>query len=87
MPETEPFPAPAPQPVATPARKMTVTVSADLAEQAKDAFWMARAEYRTFSAWVEDALRRHIDATRHAHDVDALPPRPGGPLPTGRPLS
>lgn len=69
-------------------QKMTVNVSRDLIDQAKDAFWLARGEYRTFSAWVEDALRRHIDATKAAHDVDTLPRRPGGgALPPGRPLA
>lgn len=69
-------------------QKMTVNVSRDLIDQAKDAFWLARGEYRTFSAWVEDALRRHIDATKAAHDVDTLPRRPGGgALPPGRPLT
>ncbi|MDT5044936.1 MAG: hypothetical protein QOG75_789 [Mycobacterium sp.] len=69
-------------------QKMTVNVSRDLIDQAKDAFWLARGEYRTFSAWVEDALRRHIDATKAAHDVDTMPRRPGGgALPPGRPLS
>lgn len=69
-------------------QKMTVNVSRDLIDQSKDAFWLARGEYRTFSAWVEDALRRHIDATKAAHDVDTLPPRPGGgALPSGRPIA
>lgn len=84
MPETEPFLR---TEGARRSRKVTVNVSADLAEQAKDAYWIARGEYRTFSAWVEAAMRRHIDATRRAHDVDEIPARPGGSLPTGRPLS
>ncbi len=92
-PETDPLPA-------TPARattepfaprdrrqKMTINVSSALVDQAKDAFWVARGEYRSFSAWVEDALRRHIDTTRAAHDLDELPPRPHVELPTGRPIS
>lgn len=67
---------------------MTVNISHHVIDQAKDAFWLARGEYRTFSAWVEDALRRHIDATKTAHSLDDLPHRPGrGPLPPGRPLS
>lgn len=66
---------------------MTVNISRDLIDQAKDAFWLAHGEYRTFSAWVEHALRRHIDATKLAHGVDDLPRRPGsGSLPPGRPL-
>ena len=68
-------------------QKMTVNISPDLINQAKDAYWLAHSEYRTFSSWVEDALRRHIDATKTAHGVDHLPPRPGGwALPPGRPL-
>jgi len=59
-------------------QKTTVNVSRDLADQVKDAFWLARGEYRTFSAWVEDALRLYIDATKAAHDVDTVPRRPGG---------
>jgi hypothetical protein len=68
-------------------QKMTVNISRDLIDEAKDAFWLAHGEYRTFSAWVEHALRRHIDATKTAHGVDQLPRRPGsGSLPSGRPL-
>lgn len=71
-----------------PHQKMTVNASRALIDQAKDAFWLARGEYRTFSAWIEDALRRHIDATKTAYGVDTLPPRPGGgALPPGRPLT
>lgn len=66
---------------------MTINVSGELIEQAKDAFWLARSDYRTFSGWVEDAMRRHIEATKAARGLDALPRRPSGPLPTGRPLS
>jgi hypothetical protein len=86
--ETVPFPVSAPNPE-TPSRsqKLTVNIDRQLIDQAKDAFWLARGEYRTFSAWVEAALRRHIDATKEAHGVDELPQRPGGPLPPGRPLS
>lgn len=68
-------------------QKMTVNLDRLLIDQAKDAFWLARSDYRTFSAWVEDALRRHIDTTKHTHDVDELPRRPGGSLPTGRPIT
>ena len=68
-------------------QKMTVNISRDLIDEAKDAFWLAHGEHRTFSAWVEHALRRHIDATKTAHGVDQLPRRPGsGSLPPGRPL-
>jgi hypothetical protein len=73
--------------LATRNQKMTVNISSEVVDRAKDAFWLARGEYRTFSSWVEDALRRHIDATRVAHDLDELPHRPGGgSLPPGRPL-
>jgi hypothetical protein len=89
-PETPATPATVTKPVnpGNPAsQKMTVNVSRDLIGQAKDAFWLARGEYRTFSAWIEDALRRHIDATKTAHGVDNLPRRPGGEaLPSGRPI-
>ena len=66
---------------------MTVNIDSVLAGLAKDAFWLGRGEYRTFSAWVEEALRRQIAATKAEHGVEDLPPRPGGSLPTGRPLS
>lgn len=66
---------------------MTVNVSSELIGEAKDAFWLARGEYQTFSGWVAEAIRRHIDATKTAHGVEELPARPGGSLPTGRPLS
>jgi Arc/MetJ-type ribon-helix-helix transcriptional regulator len=88
---------PAEQPVDQPAaskpqasgrpKKMTVNLDNQLQEDAKDAFWLARGQYRTFSAFVEEALRRHIRDTMDAHSVDQLPRRPGGSLPTGRPLS
>lgn len=95
LPATPPIPATptTPEKVTKPAKpatvtqKMTVNISRDLIDQAKDAFWLAHGEYRTFSAWVEHALRRHIDATKLAHGVDDLPRRPGsGSLPPGRPL-
>lgn len=66
---------------------MTVNIDSALQEAAKNAFWLDHADYRTFSAWVEDALRAKIAATKTARGVDEVPPRPGGPLPTGRPLS
>lgn len=84
-PPTVPLPGKPARPAAT-SQKMTVNISRDLAEQAKDTFWLARGDYRTFSAWIEDALRRHIEATKHAHGVNDVPARPGGSLPTGRPL-
>lgn len=84
-PLTVPLPA-KPAKAATTSQKMTVNINRELAEQAKDAFWLARGEYRTFSAWIEDALRHHIEATKHVHGVDDVPARPGGSLPTGRPL-
>jgi hypothetical protein len=89
--ETPATPATVTKPAVNPgnpaSQKMTVNVSRDLIGQAKDAFWLARGEYRTFSAWIEDALRRHIDATKTAHGVDNLPRRPGGgALPSGRPI-
>ena len=67
-------------------QKMTVNVTSDLVDQAKDAFWVARGEYRSFAAWIEEALRRQIEATRVAHSLDELPPRPRAELPTGRPV-
>ena len=60
--------------------------AADVIGTAKDAFWLARDDYRTFSAWVEDALRRHVDHTKHVRSVEQIPVRPSGPLPTGRPV-
>lgn len=84
-PSTVPLPG-IPAKAAATSVKMTVNINRDLAEQAKDAFWLARGEYRTFSAWIEDALRHHIEATKHVHGVDDVPARPGGSLPTGRPL-
>jgi hypothetical protein len=76
-----------PETPATVNQKMTVNISRDVADRAKDAFWLARGQYRTFSAWVEDALLRHIEATKAAHGLDELPRRPGGgSLPPGRPL-
>lgn len=95
IPTTDPIPTTEPLP-ATPAtpgsqsagriQKLTVNLSADAIGAAKDAFWLARDDYRTFSAWVEDALRRHVDHTKQAHAVEQIPARPRGPLPTGRPV-
>lgn len=79
-PETDPFPGQGSQ-------KLTVNVPRDLVGQAKDAYWLARGEYRTFSAWVEAALVEQIERTKATHGVENIPPRPGGSLPTGRPLS
>ena len=62
-------------------------MSRELVDQAKDAFWAARDDYRTFSHWVEAALSAHIEATKRAHGLQELPPRPSGSLPTGRPIT
>lgn len=91
--ETEPLPATVPAVTSgdeAPRRaKMTINIDAELQEAAKDAFWLDHGGYRTFSSWVEDALRAKIEAAKAAHGVTEIPPRPGGggPLPTGRPLS
>jgi hypothetical protein len=66
---------------ATPSRttgsqKLTVNIDRQLIDQAKDAFWLARGEYRTFSGWVEAALRRHIDATKEAPVSTSSPSAP-----------
>ena len=92
-PATDPLPTTEPLP-ATPARrtplagsqKLTVNLPPDVIGTAKDAFWLARDDYRTFSAWVEDALRRHVDHTKQLRSVEQIPVRPSGPLPTGRPV-
>lgn len=78
-PETDPF--------LSGSQKLTVNVPRDLVGRAKDAYWLARGEYRTFSAWVEAALVEQIERTKTEHGVEEIPPRPGGSLPTGRPLS
>jgi hypothetical protein len=66
-------------------QKLTVSISRELAEQARDAYWSARSNYRTFSGWVEEAISRHIEATKADQGVADLPRRPG-PLPAGRPV-
>lgn len=65
---------------------MTFNLSEDVVEQARDAFWLARGEYRTLADWVEVALLRHIEETKKAQGVEEIPPRPG-PLPVGRPIN
>ncbi|WP_139317257.1 MULTISPECIES: hypothetical protein [unclassified Pseudonocardia] len=65
---------------------MTVNLRRELIDEAKNAYWLARGDYVTFAAWVDEALRRQIDTMKTAHGVDEIPPRPGA-LPPGRPLS
>jgi hypothetical protein len=65
---------------------MTINVPTDLVDAAKNAFWADRGEYRTFSAWVAEALERQIADTMHRHGLSRLPARPGEGLPPGRPL-
>jgi hypothetical protein len=65
---------------------MTINVSAELVDEAKNAFWVDRGDYRSFSAWVAEALQRQIQQTMDRHGISALPPRPGDGLPPGRPL-
>jgi hypothetical protein len=86
-PATAPVTAPVTPPKAQPTgrTKVTYNIDAATADAVRDAFWLAHGEYRSLSDWVEDALRRHIEATKAAHGVTELPRRPG-PLPTGRPL-
>jgi hypothetical protein len=66
---------------------MTINIPADLVNQAKDAFWLDHRDYRSFSAWVSEALRRQIEQAMARHGVDSLPARPVTDLPPGRPLS
>lgn len=82
--------APAPQPAARPAPprnvKMTINVPAELVDEAKNAFWVERGSYRSFSSWIAEALQRQIAETMTRHDLTALPARPDVDLPPGRPL-
>lgn len=89
------YAAPAQRPVPTPAapelaasrtQKMTINVPTDLVDAAKNAFWADRGGYRTFSAWVAEALERQITDTMTRHGLQQLPTRPGEGLPPGRPL-
>jgi hypothetical protein len=66
---------------------MTINVPAALVDEAKNAFWVDRDSYRSFSSWVAEALHRQIEQTMQRHGIEALPPRPGDGLPPGRPLS
>jgi hypothetical protein len=66
---------------------MTINIPAELVNQAKDAFWLDHRDYRSFSAWVSEALRQQIEQTMTRHGVDSLPHRPLTDLPPGRPLS
>jgi len=67
-------------------RKMTINVGGELQEQAKDAYWLVRDHHRTFSDWVAAAIAAAIEQTKSEAGVEELPRRPGGGLPTGRPL-
>lgn len=67
-------------------KKMTVNIAGDLEADAKNAYWVERDEYRTFSDWVAEAISRHVEETKRRRGLDDLPVRPGGGLPTGRPL-
>ncbi|MCW2899052.1 MAG: hypothetical protein JWO67_1317 [Streptosporangiaceae bacterium] len=90
---TAPPPSSAPEPVSAPApapsrnQKMTINIPGELVDQAKDAFWLDHRDYRSFSAWVSEALRQQIAQTMARHGVDSLPARPTTDLPAGRPLS
>jgi hypothetical protein len=88
MPATPPRTlAPAPQPVAPPRNvKMTINVPAELVDEAKNAFWADRGSYRSFSAWIAEALQRQIEETMTRHSLTTLPDRPTNDLPPGRPL-
>jgi hypothetical protein len=65
---------------------MTINVPGDLIDAAKNAFWVDRGDYRTFSAWVAEALERQIADTMQRRGLRQLPDRPGEGLPPGRPL-
>lgn len=85
--QSSPPGAPVP-PASTPrSQKMTINVPAELVDEAKNAFWVDRGAYRSFSSWVAEALQRQIQETMSRHGIQALPQRPGDGLPPGRPLS
>ena len=66
---------------------MTVNLDSDLQEQAKDAYWQVRGDYRTFSDWVAEAIAEKIEETKRRAGLEDVPTRPRGGLPTGRPLA
>lgn len=67
--------------------KMTINIPAALINEAKDAYWVDRGSYRTFSEWIAEALQRQIQDTMTRHGLEQLPTRPARGLPPGRPLS
>ena len=76
------------QPKAGPThQKMTINISTELVDKAKDAFWMDRREYHSFSEWISEAIHNQVEAAKTRHDVQTLPARPRRDLPSGRPLS
>ncbi len=95
-PVTVPPPPPPSTPAAAPDKptalanngrtKVTYNIAAEVADLVRDAFWLDQAEYRSLSDWVEAALMLQVDATKAAHNLQALPRRPR-PLRTGRPPS
>lgn len=65
--------------------KTTYNLTPEVAQAARDAFWLDRDEFQSLSDFVEDAIRRQVEATKAKHGLDQLPRRTR-PLPTGRPL-
>ena len=53
-------------------QKLTVTVSRALADEARDAFWACRGDYRTFSAFteLEKKIRPHVGRFVRGLDMD-----------------
>jgi hypothetical protein len=74
------------QPAPSRNKKLTINLQDHLVEEAKNAFWVDRGTYATFSSWVAEALQRQIEDTMARHRLTALPQRPGDGLPPGRPL-
>ena len=68
-------------------QKMTINVNTELVDDAKNAFWMDRREYQSFSEWVSEAIQNQVELTKTRHGVQELPARPRRDLPAGRPLS
>jgi hypothetical protein len=66
--------------------KVTINIPAELIDEAKNAFWVQRGSYRSFSAWIADAVQHKIAETMTEHGLTALPPRPYEDLPPGRPV-
>jgi hypothetical protein len=74
--------------VATAKARLTVQISEDCLEEARDAviFLRTRGVHTTLTEFVEAALLAQLERERAAHDLGERFPKRSSDLPAGRPL-